>query len=266
MRTLRIALALAAADLRGQMQYRADFVTNVIAGMVWQCTGFLFLWVVLSRFQALAGWTLGSVAFLYALRLSAHALNSIFFFPLQYFGAQIRQGAMDRYLVRPLPPLIQIISSHVGLVVIGDALSAIALFVAAAGLTHIAWSPLAVTYVILAMIGGALIEGALNLIATALAFRTLNTDALGAFFDSFFATFGNYPLKIYGNLLQLGFTFLLPLAFVAYFPATVLLNRTGDLLVPPVFAYLAPLAGILWFALAYALFNHELRKYQSSGH
>jgi ABC-type uncharacterized transport system permease subunit len=50
-RSLGIALHLAAADLRGNMQYRADFVAQVAVGIVWQCTSFLFLWVVLSRFH-----------------------------------------------------------------------------------------------------------------------------------------------------------------------------------------------------------------------
>jgi ABC-2 type transport system permease protein len=118
----------------------------------------------------------------------------------------------------------------------------------------------------LAMVGGGLIEGALQLIAASLAFRALNTDALGELIDKFFATFGNYPLKIYGNVLQAVFTVLLPLAFVAYIPAAVLLNRTGELIVPPIVAYLAPLAGLIWFTLAYLFFNHELRHYQSAGH
>jgi ABC-2 type transport system permease protein len=57
-----------------------------------------------------------------------------------------------------------------------------------------------------------------------------------------------------------------PLAFVAYVPATVLLDRTGELSIPVWVAYLAPLVGVVWFALAYRFFAHELRHYQSSGH
>jgi ABC-2 type transport system permease protein len=266
MRAFRIALALAAADLRGQMQYRANFVTQIVTGVVWQCMGFLFLWVVLSRFNTLAGWTIGSVAFLYALRLCAHALNSIFFLPLEYFSWKVRQGDIDRYLVRPLPPLLQVISANISLVVFGDTLSAVALFVSATALARIDWSPLTVVYAIMAIIGGALIETALKLIAASLAFRALNTDSLGELIDKFFATFGNYPTKVYGNVLQVAFTVLLPLAFVAYIPAAVVLNRTGELIVPPAIAYLAPLVGLIWFVLAYLFFNHELRYYQSAGH
>jgi hypothetical protein len=50
------------------------------------------------------------------------------------------------------------------------------------------------------------------------------------------------------------------------FPATVLLNRTGELNIPPIIAYLAPLAGIVRFVPAYLYFQHEIQNYQSAGH
>jgi ABC-2 type transport system permease protein len=53
---------------------------------------------------------------------------------------------------------------------------------------------------------------------------------------------------------------------MAYFPAVVLLERTGELQVHPAFAYGAPLAGVIWLALAVAVFQRELRFYQSAGH
>ena len=80
-----------------------------------------------------------------------------------------------------------------------------------------------------------------------------------------FSTFANYPLTIFGGILQFLFTFALPLAFVAYVPATVLLDRTAELQVNPVLAYVAPAVGVLWIAIAVRVFNRELRSYQSAG-
>ena len=68
------------------------------------------------------------------------------------------------------------------------------------------------------------------------------------------------------SVLEFLLTFGLPLAFVAYFPATVLLGRTGELRVSPIFAYGAPLAGVIWLGLALVVFQCEMRQYQSSGH
>jgi ABC-2 type transport system permease protein len=62
------------------------------------------------------------------------------------------------------------------------------------------------------------------------------------------------------------FTFVVPLAFAAYLPATVLLGRTGELEIAPLLAYLAPLAGVVWLAIAIRVFNSQIGNYQSAGH
>lgn len=266
MRALGITLAMLAAAFRGQMQYRMNFILQVTFGLGYQGTGFIFIWVVLSRFQALAGWSLGQIAFLYGLRLTTHGLFVILFGRLSALDQQVREGKFDRYLIRPLPPLLQIMATEVRVSAIGDALGGVALFLAASALVRVDWSPAAVLYLLLAIAGGCLVEAALKLAVAAFSFRTLNTTSLVFLVDNVFSNFGNYPLRIYGAGVRWLLTFGIPVAFVAYFPATVLLGRTQELTVPSLIAYLAPAAGLLWFGLAYQLFRHELRAYQSSGH
>jgi ABC-2 type transport system permease protein len=99
-----------------------------------------------------------------------------------------------------------------------------------------------------------------------LTFRTLSSQSLLFLADSVFSNFANYPLTIFGTILRYVFTFVVPLAFVAFLPATVLLDRTSDLAVSPGFAYAAPLVGLLWALAAARVFNHELSHYQSAGH
>ena len=78
--------------------------------------------------------------------------------------------------------------------------------------------------------------------------------------------YGNYPLTIFSGLSRFLLTFGLPLAFVAYFPAAVLLDRTGELSVHPAVAYAAPLVGAFWFMLALLLWRGEIDQYRSAGH
>jgi ABC-2 type transport system permease protein len=149
---------------------------------------------------------------------------------------------------------------------IGDALGGVALFLAANALVRVDWSPVAVAYLLLAIVGGCLVEAALQQAIATFSFRTLNTTSLVLLVDNVFSNFGNYPLSIYGAGVRRLLTFGIPVALVSYFPAAVLLGRTHDRSVPSVIAYLAPAAGLLWFGLAYQLFRHEVRAYQSSGH
>jgi ABC-2 type transport system permease protein len=264
--TVPIYAALLRAGLRSQLEYRFNFLIWVVMGIVYQTTGFVFIWVVLTRFEALAGWSLGEVTFLYGLRLLGHAVNILLFGYLHLIETHVREGHFDRFLVRPLPALLQVIVWRFPVGAIGDLIGGLVLFAAASRLVSIDWSPLAIAFVGLTVLGAALIEAGLKLLVASLCFRFLSTRSLVFVVDDIFSNFGNYPLKIFGGMVQFLLTFGIPVAFIAYLPATVLLARTDELSISPVFAYLAPLGGVAVFALAYLVWKRELPHYQSAGH
>ena len=266
MRQLSSGLALWTAGFRSTLQYRTDTFIVIAMALAFQGTGFAFIWVLLSRFESLAGWTLGQVAFLYGLRLIVHALAGVLTGPIFSLEGQIRSGEFDRYLLRPLSPLVQFMTQRVEISILGDLLGGLAIFAVANQSIGLAWTPMALLYLGLAIVGGALIEGSVRILIGALTFRTLSSQSLLFLADSVFSNFANYPLTIFGTILQYVFTFVVPLAFVAFLPATVLLERTSELQVSPAFAYAAPLVGLLWAFVAARIFNHELSHYQSAGH
>ncbi|HEV8229246.1 MAG TPA: ABC-2 family transporter protein [Candidatus Limnocylindria bacterium] len=262
----RIYLALMSAGLRGELQYRANFVAWVVTGVVYQLTGFVFIWVVLARFQSIAGWTLGEVAFLYGLRLLGHGAHLLIFGYFHRIEWLVREGEFDRFLVRPVPALMQVIVHRFPIGPLGDFGGGVALFIVATQLVRVDWSPPALAFVVLTVLGAACVEAGLKLAIASLCFRFLSTRALVFVIDDLFSNFGNYPIRIFGGIAQFLLTFAIPVAFIAYLPATVLLGRTGELAIPAVFAYLAPLAGAVVFGLGYLLWRSEIRHYQSSGH
>lgn len=265
MHTLAMTWTLARAALRSELAYRANFLM-VSAGLVYQCTGFAFIWVVLSRFDAIAGWTLAEITFLYGVRLTAHGLWVVPGNRLVRIDETVTSGEFDQFLVRPLNPLILLVTSRFWLGSFGDLVGGVVILAAATALVDVDWSPVAVGYLLLAVVGGALLEFSVQLAGAALTFRMLSTFALRMLLDSAFNMFGNYPLRIFGGVGQFLLTFVLPVAFVAYLPASVLLDRTGELHVAPALAYAAPVAGMLAFTLAYLFWRRQLRAYQSAGH
>ena len=263
--SLRIGVGLWMAGMRGALEYRTDFVLMTLMGLVRQGTGMALIWVILARFETIAGWTLGEVAFLYGLRLTALALCGLGgdIWSLQ---GLVRRGEFDRFLVRPVQPLLQVLTRRVPLSAFGDLLGGVALLLAAARLLDVAWTPLAILYLVFAIIGGGLLQLALRLLIASFSFRALSVDGLMGLVDNLFNEFGTYPLNIFNSTLRLLLTFGLPVAFMAYFPATVLFGRTGELQVQPLLAYGAPLAGVVWMLIALWVFEHERGNYTSSGH
>jgi ABC-2 type transport system permease protein len=267
MRALVLAASLAAAHLRGELQYRANFVVNIVYGLVYQLTGFVFIWVLLGRFESLAGWTLGEVAFLYGLRLLVHALRGLTFGNVgRELEQLVRRGDFDRMLVRPLPPLLQVMARRVPINDFGNLIGGIGVFLAANALVDVDWSASALAYLALAVLGGCLVEAAIELACVSFSFRMISAHALFALANDVNNKFGSYPLTIFGGATRFALTFGIPIAFIAYVPATVLLGRTNELSVHPALAYGAPAVGAAMFGLAYLFWRSQLTHYQSAGH
>lgn len=268
-RTARLALLLQRARLRAALQYRTDLLLQAAMGVAYQCSGFAFVWIVLQTFPSLAGWSLAQVAFLYALRLLSHAFWLLPFNPLVIMDQMVREGEFDRYLVRPLNPLIQVITTRaMRMGAFGDLAAGTALFVVASRAARVDWSAAAVVFCVLAVLGGALIESAAQLALAALTFRWLETARVRGLVEDVFNGFGSYPLKIFGGATEWLLTFVIPLAFVAYLPASLLLGPSvqDGLRVSAWVAWLGPAIGLALFVAAYAFWSSQLRHYQSAGH
>lgn len=266
MRTFRVYRALVGAALRTEAQYRANLGLWIVAGVAYQGVGFAFVLVVIGRFGKLGGWPLGEIAFLSGMRLTAHAIFAVPFAELFGIDYIIRQGKFDRYLVRPVNPFVQVITGRLRLQTLGDVAGGVALLSVAATLVPIAWTPASVAYLIAALIGGALIEAALQTVVCALAFRMFSVASLRIFVDNILGTFGGYPLSILSTVTRFGLTFIVPLAFIAYFPATILLNHSSQLAVPTALAAVAPAVGAVLFAVALWFWHDQIKHYTSSGH
>jgi ABC-2 type transport system permease protein len=263
--SLRITWEFYKAAIRGEMQYRLNFVMLSALGMVYQGSGIAFVWVVLGTFDTIAGWSFGEVALLYALRLMAHTVWAVPFHQLEFMDTTIREGRFDRYLVRPLNPMLQVMTTRFQMNVVGDVVAAIVMFTIAVNLVAIDFSPLHIVYLILAVVGGALAEGAAVVVVSSLSFRFVQTWAANHLVDNIYLMFGSYPTRIFGGVLSWGLTWVVPVAVVAYIPSSVLLGKTAALHIPATVALGAPAIGALWFFAAYRLWRWQIRGYQSVG-
>ena len=267
MAALGITLSLYAAHLQSELQYRVNFVVNVVYGLAYQLTGFVFIWVLLDQFGAIAGWTLGEVAFLYGLRLLVHALRGLVFGNVgRELDQLVMRGDFDRMLIRPLSPLLQVMSRRVPINDFGNLVGGVGLFLAANALVGVDWSPGALLFLAMAILGGCLVEAAIELTSVSFSFRMLSAHALFGLLNDVNNRLGCYPLTVFDTATRWALTFGVPIAFVAYLPATVLLGRTDELSVHPAIAYASPLIGVGLFALAYLFWSRQMRHYQSAGH
>ena len=265
MRMAALCASLVTASIRGQMQYRLNFLIDVGFGLVYQGVGFLFIWIVVGQFEALGGWGLAEITLLYGMRLTSHGLWVVSFSRMYAIDRIVRQGEWDRFLLRPMPVVAQLMFTQLRIASLGDLLGGVVLLTAALAQIEVDWTPAKVALLVAAVIGGAMLDGAFQMGPASLTFRTLESRSFRFLFDDMFNLFGGYPTSIFRPVPKAILTWVVPIAWVAWVPATVILDRTDELPFPAWVAWCSPLLGVAAISVAAWLFLRESRHYQSSG-
>ena len=216
---------LIGARVRSDLQYRTSMALYTLGQFLASFVDFLAVAVIFGRIDALAGWSLNEVAVLFGLTATAFGLADVFVSEVERVAERIRTGTFDQLLVRPLGTLLQICTDEFELRRVGRLLQGPIILAIAVPQAGIDWTVGRVAMVPVTIVSGAVIFGAVWVIGATLAFWT--TEG-GEVVNSF--TYGGnfltqYPLAVYSRWLRRILAFVVPLAFVNYFPALYLLGR-----------------------------------------
>jgi ABC-2 type transport system permease protein len=247
------------------LEYRANFVMWFGFTIAYHAVALGALYVTMRTFPSMDGWDFRQMFFLYALWMCGHELHNLAFFQVNFVPEYVRAGQFDRFLVRPLDTLFQVLTVPNQTVPDGLLLAiATLIFATIAGGVHVDW--VFALFVPLVVIGGALIDLGVSLAIATVSFWVVRVDTLRWVAMSLEQDFTRYPISIYGRGVQVVMAFILPFAFMNYFPATFFLAKTDTgLQLSPWIGLLTPAVGLVWFGGAYALWRFGLNHYQGTG-
>lgn len=264
---LSLYLRLISISLRSQMQYRVSFFFDTLGSAFGTLIEFVSLAAVLTRFGTVGGWTLGEVAFLYGLvEMSFAAMDMTFSgFDPGYFSQQIRRGAFDQFLLRPVSLVLQMFSSEFILRRLGRIAQGVGVFAFSLYLLNVQWTPAKLIYLPVVFVSTVAFFGGINVAGATTCFWTVEaSEAINIFSYGGSAMFA-YPIHIYADWMRRFFIFVVPGALLIYYPALFFLGKPDPLGLPPFMPFLAPLAGLSVLAAAFAFWNLGVRKYASTG-
>lgn len=264
--TLFLAGIYMKTTMKAWFQYRIDAVLRSIAVFLRESTGIIVIYFTLLQFDTLSGWNMSEMFFLFSLLFLTYGIMILFFTGLRDFGGMVRSGNFDRFLLRPRGLLFQLIFVDADwFAAIGQGGLGIVLFILSAGKVGIEWNIETIIYYVLAVAGGVLIQGAIFLILATLNIYLLQTDSLKELTYHNFRKFAGYPINIFHKAIQLIMIYVVPFAFVNYFPAQYLLRKPGAEEYSEIFFYLTPVVGSIWYLAAYLFWRISIRWYKSSG-
>lgn len=258
---------LVAAQLRGQLEYRVSFWLDISATFIATFVDFVGIAILFGRVADLGGWRLGEIALLYGLVATSFAVANGAGYGFNDFGELVRRGTFDGVLLRPRSLVLVVMSSQVPLRMLGRLAQAVLVLGIAVVWTGgwQAWGPDEWLLLTATLLGGVLFYFGILMAGATLCFWTVESTEVVNIFTYGTVEMSSYPLGIFPAALRNFFTFIVPLAFIDYYPALRLLGRPDPEGWPKDVAWLALPIGCIVFLAGRSLWRFGVRHYLSTG-
>lgn len=260
-----IYVRLVGARIRSQLAYRVSAALQLLGSGILTAVDFVAIAVIFANVPELGEWRLGEVALLYGLATVAFALTDIAIGHLDLFPQMIREGTFDQILTRPLPSLFQVVASDFSVRRFGKLLQGVAVLVYALVSVDVDWTLGRALAIPVAVLAGAVIYGAIWVALATITFWIVDAIELVNAFTYGGSFLAQYPIGIFARWLRGLVVFVVPLAFVAYFPALYVLGKEDELGLPGALQYASPVVAVVAALIASAIWQNAVRHYRSAG-
>lgn len=262
---MRVYLHLSAAQIRAQLQYRASFALDLVATFLISFLDFLAVLILFHNVPSLAGWNVHEVAFLYGASAVTFALAELFVGHSEVLGQHLRTGTFDILLARPRGTLFQMISSDLPLRRLGRVAQGAVVFGYALSGAHISWSLGRIAVLLSMLPTGIVIFASMWIAAMCVMFWTTEGGEFANAFTYGGQTLTQYPINLYSQWLRRFLAYLVPTAFVSYFPALYVLGKDDPLGLPRILQFSAPVVALAGALVAAFVWRVAVRHYRSAG-
>lgn len=262
---LAIYRRLVGARIRSQLQYRLSAALNLVGTMLISFLDFAAILILFGRVDALGEWSVAEVALLYAISAISFALTDLVIGHLDVLPRMIREGDFDLLLIRPLGSLFQVVSSDFALRRIGKLIQGAAVLVFALTRLEIDWSAGRIAMLGVAVLAGAAIFAGVWIAFATIAFWLVDSGEVANAFSYGGNYLAEYPVNIFGPWLRRLVIFVIPIAFVSYFPSLYVLGKEDALGLPRELQFASPAVAVATCAAAALVWRVAVRRYRSVG-
>jgi ABC-2 type transport system permease protein len=257
---VRIYFLIIAQYLKARMQYRVDFIISNLGMFILNFAAILSVWVIFRTVPALAGWSLNELIFIYAFTLLSLCPSQLFFENFWQLRRHLRDGSFIKYYFKPLNMLFYFVSDIFDLKGFSQVVLGVGLLVFSSVRLGLAWPPDRILLLAVMILSSSFIFTSLLMLSSCTGFWIINSLSITNFLFNL-RDYVRYPLNIFNDAFRFIFTYIIPTGFIAYFPAQFFLRAAQV----PLIAYFTPLAGLLLFAIANAVWSKGVNHYPGTG-
>ena len=256
---------LIAAKIRSDWQYRTSFVLFLASQTVVTALDLAVILVIFDVVPSIGGWDVGEVAVLYGLTSVSFGLGDLFVSQVEVLAVHVREGSFDRFLLRPLPTVLQLSASEFALRRVGRSIPGAATLTVALAAADIDWTLDRIVLVPVTVLSGTVIFGAVWVATASISFWAVGAREVANSFTYGGGFAHQYPMHVYTRWVRTVLGWIVPMAFVAYVPALHLLDAPDPLGLPGWLAAAPPFVALLAAAAARLIWAAGIRAYQGTG-
>ncbi|UFJ41290.1 ABC-2 family transporter protein [Brevibacillus humidisoli] len=260
LQVLRLFTDYLSQYFKTRLAYRADFFGELVSNLIFELINLVFIIVVFQHVPLMKDWSRDEIIFVYGYFLIPYALFSMFFSFWDFNERYIIRGEMDRILTRPVYNLAQVSLESIapdrifgvisGLIIMGYATIKLEL--------SFAWYDLFL-FIGLVISSVLIYAGVYTAIAAISFFSDSRTGISPMIWN--IQNYGRYPVDVYNGVIRFILTWILPFAFVGFYPSAYFLRKEEWY----TYTLLTPVMGIAFFALGLFIWNWGIKRYQGAG-
>ena len=260
-RYIKIYPHLLSQAIKSKLAYKADAIIGILGFMIGNVVTFLTLYLTISSIPSFGDWTIDKMIFLYGFCLIPKSIDHIFTDSIWAIGGwQIKNGELDKSLVRPINPLFFIIATEFQAEGIGELILGIVFLCVSTGKQPIIWSLNNIVPLIICGFFSIFLFTAIKLIFASLAFWVKRSISIMNTIYGF-SDFTKYPIDIFGKFVKVILVYIIPFSLTMYYPVAYLYS---DKSIWPLTLQVI-IVVVLFVSFSYFLWLRGLKRYESAG-
>jgi ABC-2 type transport system permease protein len=246
--------------LKTRLAYRWDVAAQFFTDLLFQAVNLIFILVIFAHTQQLNGWSQGEVLFIYGYFLVPWSIFVSFVNLWAFNERYIIKGELDRVLTRPVHSLQQVMMENMTPESLLGVINGVIVMIWGLSTLDVTWSWYDPLLLIFFLLGGVCVYAGISIAMASISlYSDSKTDIQPIIFN--IGNYGRYPINLYHRVIQLMLTWVLPFAFVGFYPASFLLDRTEWQGI----ALLTPVVGLVYLGLGVLCWNRGIRHYRGAG-
>lgn len=248
-------------SIKARLAYRLDALVGIFGFLIDNAITFSTLFLTISAIPSLNGWTINMMGFLYGFYLIPKSLDHILSDQIwQLANGGITRGILDKYLIKPLNPLFQLVAEMIQLEGLGEFMLGFIFLSIFGPKLVITWSFGSAVALVLCIIFAMGFFFAIKLIFGSLSFWTKRSiEVMTLIYE--FSNFAKYPIDIFNRFIRILLTYILPFSVVIFLPIKALLFNENLWLV----TLYVGLASSVMVLISLFVWNKGLARYESAG-